>query len=110
MGDLDFLGLDDPPAAVCSRCGRKTWEPMVIGAEDRMTQPDGNPCGGRFEEQANQTRATTRAAVAEEIAQAFLDECRCDPGPHDNPAAPCEHWDAAMVARQHATTPEADHG
>lgn len=40
--------LDEPPAAVCNRCGRNTWDAIAVDTEDRMTQPDGNPCGGRF--------------------------------------------------------------
>lgn len=39
--------LDDQ-FEVCDRCGRKTWDVEAFGAEDRMPQPDGNPCGGRF--------------------------------------------------------------
>jgi hypothetical protein len=39
---------DDAPEASCGRCGRKTWDPDQFGQEDRMTQPDGSPCGGRF--------------------------------------------------------------
>lgn len=39
---------DDAPYAVCDRCGRKTWDADQFGTEDRMTQPDGNPCGGRL--------------------------------------------------------------
>ena len=35
-----------PPLAVCRRCGRHTWEADAVGTEDRMTQPDGDPCGG----------------------------------------------------------------
>jgi hypothetical protein len=41
------LRLDAPPLGQCNRCHRKTWSPDELGAEDRMTQPDGNPCGGR---------------------------------------------------------------
>jgi hypothetical protein len=43
-----LLNLDDAPLAQCSRCGRKTWSESQVGAEDRMTMPDGSPCGGRF--------------------------------------------------------------
>lgn len=39
---------DDAPTQTCSRCGRKTWSRELFGAEDRMAQPDGRPCGGRF--------------------------------------------------------------
>lgn len=42
------LRLDAPPLAICNRCGRNTWDVVDVGVEDRMTQPDGNPCGGRF--------------------------------------------------------------
>lgn len=41
--------LEAPPLGVCRRCGRKTWAESELGAEDRMTQPDGDPCGGRIE-------------------------------------------------------------
>jgi hypothetical protein len=41
--------LDAEPVGQCRRCGRKTWSDMEIGREDRMTQPDGDPCGGRIE-------------------------------------------------------------
>jgi hypothetical protein len=48
--DLPYhLRLDAPPLAVCNRCERQTWDADLVGTEDRMTQPDGNPCGGRFE-------------------------------------------------------------
>lgn len=40
--------LDAPAVAKCDRCGRSTWDAGSVGTEDRMTQPDGNPCGGRF--------------------------------------------------------------
>jgi hypothetical protein len=40
---------DTMPGRRCNRCGRRTWAADLFGAEDRMTQPDGNPCGGRFE-------------------------------------------------------------
>lgn len=39
---------DDAPAGVCGRCGRETVAVDLFGQEDRMTQPDGYPCGGRF--------------------------------------------------------------
>lgn len=39
----------DKPVGECGRCHRKTWFPDEVGKEDRMTQPDGYPCGGRFE-------------------------------------------------------------
>lgn len=45
--DLDAF-LNQPPVARCNRCGRAAWNPEDVGQEDRMTQPDGNPCGGRF--------------------------------------------------------------
>ena len=54
-GDYIELSGDDlrrwmeaPPMAKCNRCGRKTWDEDELHREDRMTQPDGNPCGGRF--------------------------------------------------------------
>ncbi len=36
------------PFAVCGRCGRITYLPSEFGREDRETQPDGYPCGGKF--------------------------------------------------------------
>jgi len=39
---------DDAPFAVCGRCGRKTVDETQFGQEDRMPQPDGYLCGGRF--------------------------------------------------------------
>lgn len=42
------LRLDTPPLGRCNRCGRQTWAESEVGTEDRMTQPDGNPCGGRI--------------------------------------------------------------
>ena len=41
--------LDDAPSSTCGRCGRVTWSTADFGTEDRMTQPDGYPCGGRFD-------------------------------------------------------------
>ena len=38
---------DDPPIAVCNRCGRKTWSPENL-VYCTMTQPDGSECGGSF--------------------------------------------------------------
>jgi len=43
------LQLDAPALARCSRCGRSTWSPREMGTEDRMPQPDGQPCAGIFE-------------------------------------------------------------
>ncbi|MER7331698.1 MULTISPECIES: hypothetical protein [unclassified Micromonospora] len=40
---------DNAPSQQCGRCGRFTWSPSKFGAECRMPQPDGYPCGGRFE-------------------------------------------------------------
>lgn len=40
--------FESAPSAVCGRCQRHTWAPTEFGKEDRMTQPDGFPCGGRF--------------------------------------------------------------
>ena len=42
------LRLDAPPLGECNRCHRETWATSEIDTEDRMTQPDGNPCGGRI--------------------------------------------------------------
>jgi hypothetical protein len=39
---------DNAPTQRCNRCGRKTVAEELFGTEDRMPQPDGNPCGGRF--------------------------------------------------------------
>jgi hypothetical protein len=49
-GDALQRWMDAPPLAVCNRCGRQTWAATEAGREDRMTQPDGNPCGGMFRE------------------------------------------------------------
>lgn len=47
--DLPYhLRPDALPLAQCSRCGRQTWSTSEVGTEDCMTQPDGQPCGGRF--------------------------------------------------------------
>lgn len=40
---------DNAPSQKCGRCGRTTYSPSDFDAECRMTQPDGFPCGGRFE-------------------------------------------------------------
>ena len=39
---------DDAPRQRCNRCRRYTYALSEFGAECRMTQPDGWPCGGRF--------------------------------------------------------------
>lgn len=44
----DPLARVETDALRCNRCGRYTWDLSQFGAEDRMTQPDGNPCGGLF--------------------------------------------------------------
>lgn len=47
----ELIGLDTlatPPLGRCNRCHRKTWAANEIGTEDRVTQPDGNPCGGKI--------------------------------------------------------------
>lgn len=45
--DLPYhLRPDAAPLGVCNRCGRQTWAADAVGTEDRMMQPDGNPCGG----------------------------------------------------------------
>lgn len=41
--------LNAPAIGECNRCHRKTWDAETVGTEDRMTQPDGGPCGGTFE-------------------------------------------------------------
>jgi hypothetical protein len=40
---------DDAPSQQCGRCGRYTWSASEFDTECRMPQPDGYPCGGRFE-------------------------------------------------------------
>lgn len=40
--------LTAAPVGECNRCHRKTWDEENLGTEDRMTQPDGGPCGGTF--------------------------------------------------------------
>ena len=42
--------LDDAPSRRCGRCGRTTWSVADFGGECRMSQPDGYPCGGRFDQ------------------------------------------------------------
>lgn len=47
--DLPYhLRLDAPPLGRCNRCQRQTWSEVELGTEDRVPQPDGNPCGGRI--------------------------------------------------------------
>jgi len=50
LGDCgtEYFSIDAPPLAECDKCHRKTWAPSEVGQEDRMTQPDGRACGGRF--------------------------------------------------------------
>ena len=49
VDDLPYhLRMDAPPLAICNRCGRQSWAEEEVGVEDRMPQPDGNPCGGRL--------------------------------------------------------------
>lgn len=40
---------DDAPYQRCGRCRRRTYATSEFNTECRMTQPDGFPCGGRFE-------------------------------------------------------------
>lgn len=47
-GKLEGHLADDAPCQRCGRCGRYTWAVSEFDGEDRMTQPDGSPCGGRF--------------------------------------------------------------
>jgi hypothetical protein len=51
--DLPSRLRDDAPFQQCGRCRRKTWATSDFGTECRMTQPDGYPCGGRFEDPAD---------------------------------------------------------
>lgn len=45
--DLPYhLRADAAPLARCNRCGRETWSVEEVGVEDRLSQPDGGPCGG----------------------------------------------------------------
>jgi hypothetical protein len=56
FGDLTILTGDVPyhlqpdalPLGECNRCSRKTRLESELDTEDRLTQPDGNPCGGRI--------------------------------------------------------------
>lgn len=48
QNDLPPHLRDDAPLGICNRCGRQTVAEELFGQEDRMPQPDGNPCGGRF--------------------------------------------------------------
>lgn len=45
---IDITEFLSGPSATCGRCHRSTWALSEFGQEDRMTQPDGFPCGGRF--------------------------------------------------------------
>ena len=54
---VELTGDDLPPhlrsdalVARCGRCGRESVAEESFGQEDRMTQPDGFPCGGRFDD------------------------------------------------------------
>lgn len=47
---------DDAPTAVCGRCHRETVAVGNFGQEDRMIQPDGCPCGGRFNDPRGEGR------------------------------------------------------
>jgi hypothetical protein len=49
METNDLDSLLGSPVGECGRCHRKVWAPDQVGQEDRMTQPDGYPCGGRIE-------------------------------------------------------------
>jgi hypothetical protein len=40
--------MSKPHLARCSACGRKTWEPLEVGAVCGMPQPNGTSCTGRF--------------------------------------------------------------
>lgn len=50
-GIMDRLAtvIENRPVGRCNRCQRAAWDDAAIGTEDRMTQPDGAPCGGTFE-------------------------------------------------------------
>lgn len=62
MNPDEFSGIDleallaGPPLGECGRCHRKTWTSSEVGQEDRLTQPDGYPCGGRIEPFAEVSR------------------------------------------------------
>lgn len=70
-GDLDVF--DSAPSVACGRCRRRTW--TEFGLEDRMPQPDGFPCGGRFPVPANITvpqRTTTGDLFGQDFPQTKL--------------------------------------
>jgi len=47
-----YWPAQQPPAVLplssCSACGRKTWDPLEVGAVCGMPQPSGTSCTGRF--------------------------------------------------------------
>lgn len=48
-GDVPYhLQPDASPIGECNRCHRKTWVASELNTEDRVTQPDGNKCGGQI--------------------------------------------------------------
>jgi len=44
----EMLGFRGASQAVCTQCGRKTWDAVLIGLTCGMSQPDGTKCEGRF--------------------------------------------------------------
>jgi hypothetical protein len=64
MSDDDYVELTgddlpahlrpDAPTAICGRCGRESVAESEFGQECRMPQPDGYPCGGRFNDPREQ--------------------------------------------------------
>ena len=57
------------PAAVgsCNRCSRKTWDRSELDTVDRMPQPGGAPCGGRFVAFTTTSSASTSEAAARHL-------------------------------------------
>jgi len=63
----------DAPSVACGRCGRHTWSPSEFGQEDRMTQPDGFPCGGRFPNPEGNGTVRTRTHLLKTLPGIFPD-------------------------------------
>ena len=65
MSDYVELTGDDLPrdalVARCGRCGRESVAEESFGQEDRMPQPDGFPCGGRFDEPRSEPQREEKA-------------------------------------------------
>ena len=53
--DLPYwLREDSEPAAVCTACGRKSWDPGMVNQRCAMPQPDGVGCDGTMRDFGNE--------------------------------------------------------